>query len=85
MIDNVKMHIKNKIFDNKQSDELNTYLEKNWLTFIEPLKKVMLPFERIWNAMDNCGAKKTPVEANMDLNLYKDALKYGRFISSIIE
>ena len=48
MVNNVKMQMKNKIFDNKKSDELNTYLEKNWLTFTEPLKKVMLPFEKIW-------------------------------------
>ncbi len=80
MVNNVKMQMKNKIFDNKKTDELNTYLEKNWLTFTEPLKKVMLPFEKIWSAMDDCGAKKTPNEADMDLDLYNDALKYGRFI-----
>ena len=40
----------------------------------------MLPFEKIWSAMDDCGAKKTPNEADMNLDLYNDALKYGRFI-----
>ena len=80
MVNNVKMQMKNKIFDNKKADELNTYLEKNWLTFTKPLKKVMLPFEKIWSAMDDCGAKKTPNDADMNLDLYNDALKYGRFI-----
>ena len=79
ILNNININIQNKIYDEKKAEELNKYLEKNWLTFVEPLRKVMLPFSKLWNAMSECKAKKTPQEAGIDINLYNDALKYCRF------
>ncbi len=80
MLETIKIAMKPKIFDKKKADLTNEYFLKNWLEFAQPLREKMLDFEIIWNSMGDCGALRTPEDAKLDSNFYKDALKYGRFI-----
>jgi len=80
ILETIKIAMKPKIFDQKKADLTNEYFLKNWLEFAQPLREKMLDFEIIWNSMGDCGALRTPEDAKLDSNFYKDALKYGRFI-----
>ena len=64
----------------KKQITTNEYFSKHWLEFVEPLREKMLDYDLIWNSMGECGALRTPEDAKLDSNFYKDALKYGRFI-----
>ena len=80
MLQTIKELMKPKLFDQQKSDETNEYFSKHWLEFAEPLRDKMLDYDVIWNSMGECGALRTPEDAKLDGNFYKDALKYGRFI-----
>lgn len=80
MLDTIKTAMKPKMFDQKKADLTNEYFSKYWLEFTQPIKEKMLDYETIWNSMGECGALRTPEDAKLDSNFYKDALKYGRFI-----
>ena len=80
MVDTIKKAMLPKIFDQKKTDIINEYFSKNWLEFVQPLREKMLSYDVIWNSMGECGALRTPEDAKLDSNFYKDALKYGRFI-----
>ena len=80
MLETIKKSMDPKIFDQKKADTTNEYFSKHWLEFVEPLREKMLDYDLIWNSMGECGALRTPEDAKLDSNFYKDALKYGRFI-----
>jgi len=80
MLDNIKEIMKPKLFDTEKSDYINNFFSKNWLEFVQPLREKMLDYNTIWNSMGECGALRTPEDAKLDSNFYKDALKYARFI-----
>jgi len=80
MLKTIKKSMQPKMFDQKKADITNEYFSKYWLEFVEPLREKMLDYEIIWNSMGKCGALRTPEDAKLDSNFYKDALKYGRFI-----
>ena len=80
MLDTIKKSMQPKMFDQKKADITNEYFSKNWLEFVEPIREKMLDYEIIWSSMGECGALRTPEDAKLDSNFYKDALKYGRFI-----
>ena len=72
--------MKFKTFDTKKINELNNFLDKNWLDFIKPLREIMIKYKDIWRAMGECGAMRTAKEANLDKELYNNAIRYSRFI-----
>jgi len=80
MLETIKKSMDPKIFDQKKADTTNEYFSKHWLEFVEPLREKMLDYDLIWNSMGECGALRTPEDAKLDSNFYKDALRYGRFI-----
>ena len=80
MLETIKKSMDPKIFDQKKADTTNEYFSKYWLEFVEPLREKMLDYDLIWNSMGECGALRTPEDAKLDSNFYKDALRYGRFI-----
>ena len=80
MLETIKTSMEPKLFDQKKADNTNEYLSKHWLEFVEPLREKMLDYDLIWNSMGECGALRTPEDAKLDSNFYKDALRYGRFI-----
>ena len=80
MLETIKTYMEPKLFDQKKADTTNEYFSKHWLEFVEPLREKMLDYDLIWNSMGECGALRTPEDAKLDSNFYKDALRYGRFI-----
>ena len=80
MLDTIHDAMKTKIFDEKRAEMINNFFHKNWLEFVQPLREKMLDFDIIWNSMGECGALRTPEDAKLDSNFYKDALRYARFI-----
>ena len=80
MLETIKTSMEPKLFDQKKADNTNEYFSKHWLEFVEPLREKMLDYDLIWNSMGECGALRTPEDAKLDSNFYKDALRYGRFI-----
>lgn len=80
MLETIEKAMLPKIFDQKKTDKINDYFSKNWLEFVQPLREKMLSYDVIWNSMGECGALRTPEDAKLDSNFYKDALRYGRFI-----
>ena len=80
MLVNIKKNMKPKLFDQKKTDLINNFFEKNWIEFVQPLREKMLDYNIIWNAMGKCGALRTPEDAKLDSIFYKDALRYARFI-----
>jgi glycerol-1-phosphate dehydrogenase [NAD(P)+] len=80
MLVNIKKSMKPKLFDQKKTDLINNFFEKNWIEFVQPLREKMLDYNIIWNAMGKCGALRTPEDAKLDSIFYKDALRYARFI-----
>ena len=80
MLVNIKKNMKPKLFDQKKTDLINNFFEKNWIEFVQPLREKMLDYNIIWNAMGKCGALRTPEDAKLDSIFYKDALRYSRFI-----
>ena len=80
MLVNIKKNMKPKLFDQKKTDLINNFFEKNWIEFVQPLREKMLDYNIIWSAMGKCGALRTPEDAKLDSIFYKDALRYARFI-----
>ena len=80
MLDTIHDAMKTKIFDEKRAEMINNFFHKNWLEFVQPLREKMLDYDIIWNSMGECGALRTPEDAKLDSNFYKDALRYARFI-----
>ena len=76
----IKNQIKKKALDEKKTIIINNFLEENWEDIKIKIKKVMLPYNKLWDSLGNCGSLRLPKEGNIDINLYKDAIKYGRFI-----
>ena len=69
-----------KVNNEKKVEQLNHYLDKNWTEFVNPLRKVMVNFNKLWGVMGECGALRMPEEAGLNKNFYNDALRYARFI-----
>ena len=80
MLQGIQDQLKVKLFDQTKANQLNQYLSGNWHEFTRPLKRVMVSLERLWNSMGDCGALRTPGDAGMDKNLYRNAVRYSRFI-----
>ena len=77
---NINPSINLKVNNEKKAEQLNHYLDKNWTKFVNPLRKVMVNFNKLWSVMGECGALRTPEEAGLNKNFYNDALMYARFI-----
>ena len=57
-----------------ESDEIHR------IKWIRHPRVAYVPYNIIWNSMGECGALRTPEDAKLDSNFYKDALRYARFI-----
>ena len=79
-LDLVKDQMKFKIFDTKKTEQINVYLENNWIELVKELKKIMIDYNSLWNVMSDCGALRTAKEANIEQEFYNKAFRYSRFI-----
>ncbi len=70
--------LKNKALDRIQADRINRYLAKNWESFAEQLRAVMLPSESLWQAMKQIGAIRTGCDLGLPQSFYQEVVLYSR-------
>jgi glycerol-1-phosphate dehydrogenase [NAD(P)+] len=69
-----------KALDDAAVEALNQRLEKDWTQISERLRAVMLPYERLHDAMKAAGCQLTGSDLGLDPEFYRDAVRYSRFI-----
>ena len=72
--------LEQKALDREKADKLNLFLEENWEHFTAKLHAVMLPSERLWQAMEKIGAPKTAHELGLSQDFYQDLVIHSREI-----
>ena len=72
--------LKRKALDRKKADEFNLFLEENWEGLSARLRDVMLPSERLWQAMEKIGAPKTAAELGLSQDFYREVVIHSREI-----
>jgi glycerol-1-phosphate dehydrogenase [NAD(P)+] len=70
--------LKNKALDRIQADRINRYLAENWERFAEQLRAVMLPSEKLWEAMQAIGAIRTGCDLGLPEAFYQEVVLYSR-------
>ncbi len=76
MIDQTKQ----KVLVRASARALNQRLRKDWPQISERLKAVMLPYQRLHDAMKRAGCQLTGADLGLDPEFYRDAVRYSRFI-----
>ena len=69
---------KYKALDRKKAEKINRYLNENWESFAGQLRKVMLPTERMWQAMDAIGAPRTGRDLGLPQAFYREVVLHAR-------
>ena len=59
---------------------LNQRLEQDWTQISGRLRSVMLPYERLHEAMKAAGCQLTGSDLGLEPEFYRDAVRYSRFI-----
>jgi glycerol-1-phosphate dehydrogenase [NAD(P)+] len=72
--------LERKALDRKKADEFNLFLEENWESLSARLRDVMLPSERLWQAMEKIGAPKTATELGLSQDFYREVVIHSREI-----
>jgi glycerol-1-phosphate dehydrogenase [NAD(P)+] len=70
--------LKNKALDLTQADRVNRYLAENWENFAKQLREVMLPSERLSEAMQEIGAIQTGCDLGLPKAFYQEVVRYSR-------
>ncbi len=69
-----------KVLDRKKADEFNLFLAENWEDLSARLRDIMLPSERLWQAMEKIGAPKTATELGLSQDFYREVVIHSREI-----
>ena len=69
-----------KALNTASAEALNQRLEKHWTEISGRLKSVMLPYEKLHDAMKTAGCQLTGSDLGLDPAFYRDAVRYSRFI-----
>jgi glycerol-1-phosphate dehydrogenase [NAD(P)+] len=70
--------LKRKALDQEKVDKVNRYLDENWEDFAGQLRKVMLPTERLLNAMQAIGAPQTGRDLGFPHSFYREIVLHSR-------
>ena len=69
-----------KALNTASAEVLNQRLAKHWTEISGRLKSVMLPYEKLHDAMKTAGCQITGSDLGLDPAFYRDAVRYSRFI-----
>ena len=72
--------LEGKALDRKKTDEFNLFLAENWEGLSARLRDVMLPSERLRQAMEKIGAPKTATELGLSQDFYREVVIHSREI-----
>jgi glycerol-1-phosphate dehydrogenase [NAD(P)+] len=73
----VREAIARKPFDPAATARLNRHLEERWPRIREQLLAVMLPLERMADAIERAGMPKTAAELGIDPAFYRQAVRHA--------
>ncbi|MGF1609868.1 MAG: iron-containing alcohol dehydrogenase [Kiloniellales bacterium] len=68
-----------KAIDAATADRINARFAADWAGFVAPLRAVMLPLQRLWDAMTRAGAARTPQELGVAPEFYRNVVRHARF------
>jgi glycerol-1-phosphate dehydrogenase [NAD(P)+] len=69
-----------KALDAAKADALNQRLQREWTKIAEQLRAVMLPWQKLHDAMQIAGCPLTGAALGLPPEFYRDAVRYARFI-----
>ena len=69
-----------KALDAAKADALNQRLQRDWHEIAGQLRAVMLPYQKLRNAMEIAGCPQTGAALSLAPEFYRDAVCYARFI-----
>ena len=72
--------LERKALDRKKADKVNLFFEEQWERFAARLGEVMLPSERLRQAMEKIGAPKTATELGVSQDFYREVIIHSREI-----
>lgn len=79
-IDNMLSETNRKALDAAGADRLNERFDSDWSEIRSTLKKEMLPFEKLDNAMGEANCQRTATELGLDSDFYREAVTGARYI-----
>jgi glycerol-1-phosphate dehydrogenase [NAD(P)+] len=69
-----------KALDAAKADALNQRLQRDWPEIAGQLRAVMLPYQKLRDAMEIAGCPQTGGALGLAPEFYRDAVRYARFI-----
>ena len=68
-----------KALDAATADRINARFAADWAGFAAPLRQVILPLQRLWDAMTRAGAQCTAQELGVEPAFYRNVVRHARF------
>jgi glycerol-1-phosphate dehydrogenase [NAD(P)+] len=69
-----------KALDAAETEVLNQRLQREWSKIAGQLRAVMLPWQKLYDAMQVAGCPLTGAALGLSPEFYRDAVRYARFI-----
>ena len=79
-VDNMIAETQKKALDQQAADKLNARFNVEWDQLRGRLKKVMMPYELLDNAMQKAGCQRTAGDLELDAEFYREAVTGARYI-----
>lgn len=79
-VDLMVQETQKKAISQAEADRINAYLNDSWQDFVAPLRAVMVPYSRLYDAMTRGNCPRTGRELGLQNGFFADAIRYSRFI-----
>lgn len=79
-VDNMIRETKKKALDQQAADKLNARFDAEWDQLRGQLKKVMMPYDKLNDAMQKAGCQRTAGDLELDADFYREAVSGARYI-----
>ncbi len=76
------LQVRKKAIDVREADRINALWAADWKGFVTPLRKVLLPFATLWDAMTKIGAPRTGAELGLAKPFYRDVILHASDVRS---
>ncbi len=79
MADSMRQQTERKAIDGAMADALNARFSNGWQEFVKPLRRVMVPLNRLTESMTRAGCQRTARELGLDIDFYREGVRHARF------
>ncbi|MFT4725810.1 MAG: glycerol-1-phosphate dehydrogenase [NAD(P)+] [Granulosicoccus sp.] len=79
-VDNMIRETQKKALDQQAADKLNARFDTEWDELRGRLKKVMMPYDTLSDAMQKAGCQRTAGDLGIDADFYREAVTGARYI-----